>query len=150
MVLDIRPILQRGQEPFSEIMRAASLLGAGEQMVLVAPFEPLPLLGVLGQQGYACERHFDRETDTWSIRIRKSGEGAKGREINARAMAGGDVVRRILEECSTLGREESLSVLTNEFPSSWIDGLPSHGFEGETEHSDSGPWITRIWRKTHL
>ena len=150
MIMDIRPILQRGQEPFSDIMRAASLLGAGEEMVLLAPFEPTPLLGVLGQQGYECKNSIDREADTWSIRIRRSGSGTGGREIDARALAERHLLERVLEGCSTLGRDETLTVLTNAFPSALLDVLPGHGFEGEPDRSTSGHWITRIWRNTHL
>jgi uncharacterized protein (DUF2249 family) len=149
-ILDIRPILQRGQEPFSEIMRAASLLGAGEEMILLAPFEPLPLLGVLGQQGYGCESRLDRETDTWSIRIRRERTGENGREIDARALGESQALERALEECSTLGREETLLVLTNVFPDALLEALPAHGFEGEPERSTAGHWITRIWRNPHL
>jgi uncharacterized protein (DUF2249 family) len=149
-ILDIRPILQRGQEPFSEIMRAASMLGAGEELVLLAPFEPLPLLGVLGQQGYECESRLDRETEIWSIRIRRSGSGAEGRELDARMLEDQPAIERVLEECSTLGREETLVVLTCEFPSVLIETLPVHGFEGEPERATDGHWITRIWRNTHL
>jgi uncharacterized protein (DUF2249 family) len=149
-ILGIRPILQRGQEPFSEIMRAASLLAAGEEMVLLAPFEPLPLLGVLGQQGYECESRLDRETDTWSISIRRSAPGAEGREMDARMLEDQSALERVLEECATLGRDETLVVLTREFPSALIDTLPAHGFEGESERATTGHWITRIWRNTHL
>ena len=150
MVMDIRPILQRGQEPFSEIMRAASRLGAGEEMILLAPFEPLPLMGVLGQQGYECASSLDREADTWSILIRRSEAGTEGREIDARSLGEAQALERVLDECSTLGREENLAVLTNGFPSALLESLPDHGFEGEPERSTSGHWITRIWRITRF
>lgn len=149
LIMDIRPLLQRGQEPFSEIMRAVARLGPDEEIILLAPFEPLPLMGVLSQQGYLCRSHADAGTDEWIIRIRRIGSGAHGREIDARMLAGTDVTGHILEECSTLGREESLAVVTHDFPSSLLETLPGHGFEGEPEQTTSGHWITRIWRNTH-
>ncbi len=51
-VVDARPTLAAGGEPFAEIMDAAAEVGAGETLVVYAPFEPIPLEGVLGQQGF--------------------------------------------------------------------------------------------------
>jgi uncharacterized protein (DUF2249 family) len=52
-VVDARPVLARGDEPFAEIMDAAALVGVGEVLVVHAPFEPVPLEGVLGEQGFS-------------------------------------------------------------------------------------------------
>ena len=52
-VLDVRPILARGDEPFVPIMEAAEPLEVGEVLVLLAPFEPAPLYGVLGGRGFS-------------------------------------------------------------------------------------------------
>ena len=56
-VVDARPTLAAGGEPFAEIMDAAAQVGDGEVLVVYAPFEPVPLEGVLGEQGftYAAE-----------------------------------------------------------------------------------------------
>lgn len=51
-VVDARPTLAAGGEPFAEIMDAASEVGEGEVLVVYAPFEPVPLEGVLGEQGF--------------------------------------------------------------------------------------------------
>ena len=42
-----------GGEPFAEIMAAAADVGDGEVLVVYAPFEPVPLEGVLAEQGFA-------------------------------------------------------------------------------------------------
>lgn len=52
-VVDARPTLAAGGEPFAEIMEAASQVGDGEVLVVLAPFEPVPLEGVLAEQGFA-------------------------------------------------------------------------------------------------
>jgi uncharacterized protein (DUF2249 family) len=52
-VVDARPIIARGEEPFQEIMDAADRLGDDEVLVVLAPFEPVPLEGVLGEQGFS-------------------------------------------------------------------------------------------------
>jgi len=51
-VVDARPTLAAGGEPFAEIMDAAAQVGEGEVLVVYAPFEPVPLEGVLGEQGF--------------------------------------------------------------------------------------------------
>lgn len=52
-VVDARPTLAAGGEPFAEIMAAAGEVAPGEVLVVYAPFEPVPLEGVLGEQGFA-------------------------------------------------------------------------------------------------
>ncbi len=51
-VVDARPTLAAGGEPFAEIMAAAAEVRDGEVLVVYAPFEPVPLQGVLGAQGF--------------------------------------------------------------------------------------------------
>jgi hypothetical protein len=54
-VLDVRPILQAGGEPLDQIIAAAGTVPAGGSLVVIAPFEPMPLYGVLRQLGFSCE-----------------------------------------------------------------------------------------------
>ncbi|MBV6509429.1 MAG: hypothetical protein JJLCMIEE_02520 [Acidimicrobiales bacterium] len=51
-VLDARPILDRGDEPFDAIMNTAEQVGPDEALIVLAPFEPVPLEGVLSEQGF--------------------------------------------------------------------------------------------------
>ena len=53
--LDVRPLIAAGQEPFDDIMAAVGQLDADEDFVVIAPFEPVPLEGVLGSQGFAFD-----------------------------------------------------------------------------------------------
>jgi len=52
-VVDARPIIAAGGEPFETIMDAVGKLDDGEVLVVYAPFEPVPLEGVLGEQGFS-------------------------------------------------------------------------------------------------
>lgn len=52
---DARPIIAAGGQPFSAIMTAVAALGQGEELVVLAQFDPVPLKGVLGSQGLACD-----------------------------------------------------------------------------------------------
>lgn len=53
--LDVRPTLASGGEPFVEIMEAAEKIKPGETLTLIAPFEPVPLYGVLEERGFSHE-----------------------------------------------------------------------------------------------
>lgn len=53
--VDARPIIAAGEEPFETIMAAAASLSDGEELVVLAPFEPVPLEGVLSSQGFSYE-----------------------------------------------------------------------------------------------
>ena len=54
-VIDVRPILQSGGEPLDAILAAAEEVPEGGTLVVVAPFEPMPLYGVMRQLGFAHE-----------------------------------------------------------------------------------------------
>lgn len=53
--LDARPIIAAGEEPFDQIMAAVSNLEEGEELVIFAPFEPVPLEGLLSSQGFTYD-----------------------------------------------------------------------------------------------
>ena len=54
-VLDVRPDLERGGEPFVRIMEAAATIQPDKTLVIIAPFEPVPLYGVLNERGFSHE-----------------------------------------------------------------------------------------------
>jgi uncharacterized protein (DUF2249 family) len=53
--VDARPVLAAGDEPFGMIMTALDGLGDQEDLVVLAPFEPVPLEGLLSEQGFSYE-----------------------------------------------------------------------------------------------
>ncbi len=67
-VLDVRPDLERGDEPFVRIMEAAEQIAPGQSFVIIAPFEPAPLYGVLAERGFTHETE-RVAADEWVIRF---------------------------------------------------------------------------------
>jgi hypothetical protein len=51
-IVDVRPILSSGGEPLSEILAAADSVANGDRLVVIAPFEPVPLFGILRGMGF--------------------------------------------------------------------------------------------------
>lgn len=69
-VVDARPTLAEGGEPFGEIMAAAGEIGDGEVLVVYAPFEPVPLEGVLGEQGFTHDAE-QLDDANWRVTFRQ-------------------------------------------------------------------------------
>jgi uncharacterized protein (DUF2249 family) len=68
LVFDARPIIAAGEEPFGAIMAAVAELEPGQDFVVIAPFEPVPLEGVLSSQGFVHEA-VDIGGGDWRVRF---------------------------------------------------------------------------------
>lgn len=66
-ILDVRPILAEGGEPFVTIMETAMRLTADETLLLIAPFEPVPLYQALGERGFTHETHSVNAGEWWVL-----------------------------------------------------------------------------------
>jgi hypothetical protein len=66
VTVDVREDLKRGRDVFGRIMLAANSLAPDQNLLLIAPFEPVPLFGVLAMHGFA---HQARQTPSgdWEI-----------------------------------------------------------------------------------
>lgn len=51
--LDVRPVLEKGTDPFSHIMEALKKLPDGYVLEVINSFEPTPLIKILNKKGYA-------------------------------------------------------------------------------------------------
>lgn len=69
--LDVRPLLARGEEPFSTIMQAVDALPDDGVLELTAPFEPVPLYAVLGGQGFV-HRTLERGPAEFVVRFARA------------------------------------------------------------------------------
>lgn len=65
-VFDARPMLAAGEEPFAAIMETAASVAEDEVFVVYAPFEPVPLEGVLAEHGF---RHVADQIDDSNWRV---------------------------------------------------------------------------------
>ncbi len=68
--VDARPLIAAGDEPFDLIMEAVAALEVDEELVILAPFEPVPLEGVLGAQGFSYEV-LQMGPDDWRVTFRR-------------------------------------------------------------------------------
>lgn len=65
-IVDARPVIAAGGEPFEMIMAAVDELRDEQPLVVIAPFEPVPLEGVLGSQGFEFETE-KLDTGDWQV-----------------------------------------------------------------------------------
>jgi uncharacterized protein (DUF2249 family) len=70
-VLDVRPDLEQGGEPFVRIMEAAEAIKPGGTLVIIAPFEPVPLYEVLAARGFVHETE-KVAADEWVVRFMRN------------------------------------------------------------------------------
>ncbi len=70
--VDVRPVLRAGGEPFEIIMNAVGALRPGEGLRLYATFKPVPLLHVLGSQGFTHEAN-ELAGGEWEVLFSPSG-----------------------------------------------------------------------------
>lgn len=52
--LDVRPMIARGEEPFSKIMGLVAHTGPGDGFVIISPFIPSPLIEKLQSEGFTA------------------------------------------------------------------------------------------------
>lgn len=69
--LDVRPLLARGEEPYSSIRRVVDALGPGEEFELTAPFLPSPLIEKLASEGFQSEV-CHAGAGVWTVRFRRA------------------------------------------------------------------------------
>ena len=60
--LDVRPIINAGNDPFKEIMGSVKKMKNNETLKIINVFEPVPLISILKDKGY----------DTWTDKISES------------------------------------------------------------------------------
>lgn len=71
IALDVRPVLEQGGEPFVQIMEAAASIQPGKTLVIIAPFEPVPLYDVLAARGFTHEMQ-RVAPDEWVVQFTRS------------------------------------------------------------------------------
>src|SRR5262245_51601727 len=71
VTVDVRDDIRNGLEPFSKIMRTIAALRPDDQLLVIAPFEPVPLYRVMERHGF---QHATRQSaaDTWEVLFTRS------------------------------------------------------------------------------
>lgn len=65
-VVDVRPHLARGDEPFALIRSRVDALQAGDGVTIIAPFMPAPLIELLKGEGFRSTMEH-RADGAWAV-----------------------------------------------------------------------------------
>lgn len=77
VTLDVRPYFARGDTPCTAIDEAAAAVVPGQALILLVPFEPMPLYAKFDQQGFS--HRSERLPDgTWRIEFLRGAVGPAG------------------------------------------------------------------------
>jgi uncharacterized protein (DUF2249 family) len=148
ITVDVRPDIYYGHEPFPRIMRAVAKLEPGEKLLLLAPFEPVPLYRMMGARGFSYTAN-PLPSGGWEVLFER--EAAPGQiewtEIDVRGLEPPMPLVRVIEALEALPPDNGLIVHTDRRPMLLLDELPRRGFTGESEPAPGGGgFVTRIQR----
>ena len=165
LVVDVRPDIRSGREPFARIMQAVAALRDGQDLVLLAPFEPVPLFGLLRQRGFSHTAKALPDGD-WEIRFARATEASDsptavgvpgtpaipGAEpavvsVDARGLEPPQPLVKILEALASLPRDTALRAHTDRRPMHLYAQLEERGFIAETEEQPDGSFVTYVTRR---
>lgn len=162
VTVDVREDIREGREPFSRIMKAAAALRPDEQLLLVAPFEPLPLFCVMEKQGFACTAHAVPSGDWEVLFTRRAGNAPTAAataavvsdnrnvcevvEVDVRGLEPPQPMVKILETLATLPVGTELRAHTDRRPLHLYPHLEERGFVALTEEQPNGTFLTNIRR----
>ena len=147
-------------------MGAVAELQPDQNLLLVAPFEPRPLFGVLAKQGFT---HAAKpvENGDWEVLFTPGGKKLKDTdipapderearrvetaadghlELDARGLEPPQPMVKILETIATLPDGAELRARTDRRPMHLYAQLEERGFTGQTEEQGDGSFITHIRR----
>jgi uncharacterized protein (DUF2249 family) len=154
--LDVRPVLDRGGDPFTLILRTVSALADDEALHLVVGFEPVPLYTVMSQLGRASHtEQSDGAYHVWFYRDDAASpappspppEAAPLRppvEIDVRGLEPPQPMVRILEALVELGPGAQLLVRHHREPVLLYDKLQARGYTARCTRRGEGDYLIHI------
>jgi len=168
VTVDVREDIRNGREPFSKIMNTAGALQKDEQLLVIAPFEPVPLFRVLENQGF---RHTSKPVaaGTWEVRVTRQSNASpldaapagasrglcrdpglapiKIVEVDARGLEPPQPLIKILETLAQLSDGGQLNAHTDRRPMHLYAHLEERGFTAETLEQPDGSFLTHVCRR---
>jgi uncharacterized protein (DUF2249 family) len=165
VTLDVRGEIRSGNDPFTRIMGAVAALKANERLRIIAPFKPVPLLGVMQNRGFTHEAK-PLGAEDWEVVFTRGEFAAEAAptaaagaascggcctatpvvEVDARGLEPPQPLVRVLEALEALPDGAELRAHTDRRPIHLFPHLEERGFVGESEEQLDGSFITRIRR----
>ncbi|HLP75896.1 MAG TPA: DUF2249 domain-containing protein [Candidatus Paceibacterota bacterium] len=168
ITLDIREDIRNGREPFLKIMSTATALDADEKLLVIAPFEPVPLFQVMQKKGFQHQTRAIGSGD-WEVLFSRNPKSSAGDvaangiadrsqnqasagsvdipEVDARGLEPPQPMVKILEALAALPDGAELRARTDRRPMHLYPMLEERGFTAETQDQSDGSFLTQIRRR---
>ncbi|NHZ84911.1 MAG: DUF2249 domain-containing protein [Planctomycetia bacterium] len=161
VTLDVRPTIQSGADPFSEIMAAVQKLDLDDTLQIINIFEPIPLINKLKNEGFdswterpeegVVHTYFKKQsdssenveistettTDTDSFQQKLASFDDKKRVINVRQLEMPEPMVKILMELEKLPDDHVLLVEHKKIPKFLLPELKNRNYEILSNEIDS-------------
>ncbi len=155
-LLDVRPILSKGGDPFKVIMRSAGELAPDEALHLLVGFDPAPLYSVLRAQGFAS--HTEAEGGTFHVWFWREARPVRPAvapfeersglkepmEMDVRGLEPPQPMIAILEKLVELGNGAQLLVRHHREPVLLYEKLAARGYAARTSRRGEGDYLVHI------
>lgn len=163
ITLDVRPILDKGLDPFKDIMSRIKELKEDEVLLIINSFEPIPLYSVLGSKGFqhwtekennSFKVYFFKKTND-SMELDQNISDNVKRELNfenvieldVRELAPPEPMMKILETLPQIDDKSVLLVHHHREPMMLYPKLEERGFEAITNKINDSYFKVLIYRK---
>ena len=161
ITLDVREDIRNGHDPFTKISATMAKLEADQDLLLIAPFEPVPLFFVLAKKGFTHKAEKNAGGD-WEVLFSRNSEKAAAIEptpvscgcgcsetneitkLDARGLEPPQPMVNILEALMSLPANSQLKAHTDRRPIHLYPMLKERGFTAQTEEQSDGSFITSI------
>lgn len=162
IVLDVRPMFEKGESPCDAIDRTAAGLKPGQSFILLVPFEPKPLFAKLGRDGFSHKSEKLKD-GTWKIEFYKDGKKVteknsslggleNGREMNskkdihidARGLEPPEPLVQTLKALVCLQKGQRIIMHSDRRPLHLFEQLEERGFAYDCDEQPDRSYITRI------
>ncbi len=141
LLIDVRPTLRAGGEPFADIMAAVARLGPGQALCLQATFKPVPLFTVMAGRGFD---HQEREIGGGDWEVLFTPRGTPGSAspaaalddpvtLDTRGLEPPEPMVRVLAALETMAPGAALEVFTEREPVFLYRELAARGISIESE-----------------
>lgn len=161
-VLDVRPILRSGGEPFQAIMEAVQGLRPGQRLKLLATFRPQPLFRVMASRGFDHEVReiedgdwevlFTPQTDSVPVEISTDAERPETwpepiQHLDLTDLDPPEPMVRILAAAEELAPGEVLFALLSREPLFLFPELTTRGYQWAGNFDETGSAYRILVRK---
>ena len=159
VTVDVRPDIQEGREPFSRIMNAVDALGPNDSLLLIAPFQPVPLFRVMSGKGFTSQAS-PTETGDWEVLFTRKANNtvltenssASPKEklaiidVDARGLEPPQPLVKILEVVQSAPHDSRIEARTDRRPMHLYSALEERGWQAESKEESDGSFLTIIRR----